>query len=237
MTSQVGTPHVSKQAPHDVTLSQEMAIDAQIATLPQHLTPEGLLLYCSSRLDTLDNLIKKSFADQQTKNQGIRDASKLMEVLHGWQGHFGGDDIRNGADNQTAAQVQEYMSGCANSIEDVYANTKDAQVREQCAKFFKEMTGQDIRAFVTADGKKTPVTPDNIKEWADQIKPCDSTKWASLVEDVKNVQNDMTKSSELDMISLQSLVAQRQLAVQLTTQLMQAVNEGPKLAASNIGRQ
>jgi hypothetical protein len=38
------------------------------------------------------------------------------------------------------------------------------------------------------------------------------------------------------MIKLQEIVSQRQLAIQITTQMMQALNEGAKQVAANLGR-
>jgi hypothetical protein len=48
------------------------------------------------------------------------------------------------------------------------------------------------------------------------------------------LRDGLTKDSELSMIQLQSVVSQRQLAVQMTTELMSAMNESTKEVAGNI---
>ena len=51
---------------------------------------------------------------------------------------------------------------------------------------------------------------------------------------LKTSGENLSKDSEMQMIQLQALVSQRQLAIQLTTQMMQAMNEGAKGVVSNI---
>jgi len=46
---------------------------------------------------------------------------------------------------------------------------------------------------------------------------------------------DRSRGAELYMIELQSLVSQRQLAVQLTTRLLQMLNEMSKQIIGNLG--
>jgi hypothetical protein len=46
---------------------------------------------------------------------------------------------------------------------------------------------------------------------------------------------DLSRVAELYMIELQSLVSQRQLAVQLTTRLLQMLNEMSKQIIGNLG--
>jgi hypothetical protein len=237
MAQSINNQHIGQTVAGGLAVGIETAIDYQVESLPQYLTPDTLLAYCASRLQTLDTEIKERMAGQEARNNGIRDASRLMQLLSGWQGHHGSAELK--ADTDGAAKDRTNHASEANDILDLYKNTKDAQVKDQCARFFNSLTGQDIHGFVSADGKTiTKVTPENIKAWADadKIDPCDAPTWQAMVGSVKDMQGDMSKSSELDMIGLQSLVSQRQLSVQLTTQLMQAVNEGPKQAAANIGR-
>ena len=59
---------------------------------------------------------------------------------------------------------------------------------------------------------------------------------AAQIEAIKNDQSNMTKAGEMNMIQLQSLVSQRQLAVQMTTQLMQTANDTLKQVVGNLGK-
>ena len=48
--------------------------------------------------------------------------------------------------------------------------------------------------------------------------------------------NSQLSNSELNMIGLQSVVSQRATAIQLTTGMMNSINDGEKKVAKNIGR-
>jgi hypothetical protein len=56
-----------------------------------------------------------------------------------------------------------------------------------------------------------------------------------FISSVKGVQDDMNSASELGMISIQSYMSQRETAVQLTTNLMQSIDDQAQKIAENIG--
>lgn len=58
---------------------------------------------------------------------------------------------------------------------------------------------------------------------------------ASMATRLATVTKEMNGSAELDMISLQSLMSQRQTAIQMCTNLIAALNETPKAIAQKIG--
>jgi hypothetical protein len=63
---------------------------------------------------------------------------------------------------------------------------------------------------------------------ADEMKSIDSG--------VKTMQAQLNSQSELDMIHLQSLMSQRQTAIQLTTNILQSLNDSANKIVANIGR-
>lgn len=56
-----------------------------------------------------------------------------------------------------------------------------------------------------------------------------------LVSGLQGAINDLNSGAELQMIGLQSLMSQRQTAVQLTTNLVQALGDQANKIAQNIG--
>ncbi|MET0593810.1 MAG: hypothetical protein ABW133_13995, partial [Polyangiaceae bacterium] len=58
----------------------------------------------------------------------------------------------------------------------------------------------------------------------------------SLINSTKSLQSDLNSNAELDMIHLQSLMSQRQTAIQLTTNILQSLNEQANKIVANIGR-
>ena len=57
----------------------------------------------------------------------------------------------------------------------------------------------------------------------------------SLINAVKTHQSEINSDSEIDMIRLQSLMSQRQTAVQLTTNIIQSLNDQANKIVANIG--
>ena len=73
-----------------------------------------------------------------------------------------------------------------------------------------------------ADGQMTtPMSADTVKRFVDNLK---------------GLQTEVNQGSELGMITLQSLMSQRQMAIQLTTNLVQSLGEMTNKIAANIGR-
>jgi hypothetical protein len=57
----------------------------------------------------------------------------------------------------------------------------------------------------------------------------------SLINATKNHQSQLNSDAEIDMIRLQSLLSQRQTAIQLTTNIVQSLNDQANKIVANIG--
>ncbi len=205
------------------------------------LSPEGLLMYCSSRLEALDTNIKQYFAEQQRRNAGIRDASKLLEILQSgtWgTGQMGAnkpddDNSRNwwGDDPGVRASHAQNHANKANELLDLWRSTESPEVKAACEAAFKQVSGRDLKDF---SAKGQTISGDQVLAAAGNIEPVTKEQRMAQVEAIKNEQSSMTKAAEMNMIQLQSLVSQRQLAIQLTTQMMQTMHESSKQVVGNI---
>ena len=58
----------------------------------------------------------------------------------------------------------------------------------------------------------------------------------SLITSVKSHQSNLNSNAEIGMIQMQSLMSQRQTAIQLTTNIIQSLNEQANKIVANIGR-
>lgn len=195
------------------------------------LSPESLLLYCSSRLEALDTNIRQYFVEQQRRNAGIRDASKLLEILQ--SGTWGTGQMAGNGDewNKNPGFHAQNHADKANEILDLWRSTESPEVKLACANAFKQVSGLDIGNF---PGSKDTVSAAQVSAAAGNIPAVTREARQAQVEAIKNEQATMTKAAEMNMIQLQSLVQQRQLAVQLTTQLMQTMHECAKQPLGNL---
>ncbi|MBX3213572.1 MAG: hypothetical protein KF850_16150 [Labilithrix sp.] len=217
--------HISNISPNtSISPATNFAADPSAASL----TPGMLLIYCTSRLDAIDQNIEQYFVEQQRRNKELQSMNKGLNALNAgtWNGgHMNSENVA-GSDFHQGNHADK-----ANELRDVWLSTDNPDVKKACAEAFKSVSGLDIN-----DYRKTDVTKKDVKASADagKIHGVGREEWNARVEELKNKQSDLMKAGELDMIKLQSLVSQRQLAVQLTTQLMQTLNETSKQVVGNI---
>ena len=105
-------------------------------------------------------------------------------------------------------------SALLQAIEKVGGNT-DAGRRLTAVLARVDNTGRD---GVSTDGGK--ISSDEMK---------------AFIDDVKGIQTDLGASSELGMIQLQSLMSQRQVAIQLCTNLVQSLGDQQNKICANVG--
>jgi len=190
---------------------------------PQGLTAEGILAYCSSRLNSLDGLIQSRFADQKSRNDGVTAAGNLIAQLNTMT------DISSGG-----SEANHKLMGV--ELAKLMNNTLDPSVRGKIGEAYAKVTGTTM--VIGADGKAAPnqLSVATIPINMPGVPKMEAALWQGFVSGVKTVQDSLTKDGELAMIQLQSVVSQRQLCVQMTTQMMMTMNESSKQILSNLGR-
>jgi hypothetical protein len=194
------------------------------------LDAQGILLYCSSRLSSLDDLIKSRFAEQEKRNQAVKDAGSLMSLLN--RATYGIKDGKDAQDND-----KNYDASMGADLAKAYNTTQDPQVREKIWGAYKAWTGRDLEGDGHGGAALWQCDPHQLKDKLDvnNIHGFNGQDYQStFVANVKEIQDGLTKDSELSMIQLQSIVSQRQQAVQMTTQLMATMNDSMKQVLGNI---
>lgn len=184
------------------------------------LTPESLLVYCQTRLGSLDDLIKERFDDQQRRAGDMKLAGEVLALVSTWP-----EVTERGAGAEGA------HAEMGNKLMEAYNKAGNPELKERIAAVFAKVVGRPM----TINGGKAEgaVTPANLNP--DGIKKMDPTSWQTFVSaQLKTVQDSLSKDGELSMIQLQSMVSQRQLCIQLTTQVMQTLHETKKTVVGNI---
>jgi hypothetical protein len=192
-----------------------------------YLTMDSLLVYCESRIRGLDSQVNAVFADQQRAN----DASSAI----GWLESCCAQCEANGIDDKGTA-VHDLIRAFQLAIGKVGADSPTGQkLLEKQQAFIRSVGkngGADLMAEMQQPGYWTgPVKADagmlahNLS--GDQVK--------AMVDGLKEVQADVNHGSELGMITLQSLMSQRQMAIQLVTNLVQSLGEMTNKIAANVG--
>ncbi len=184
------------------------------------LTPESLLVYCQTRLGSLDDLIKERFDDQQRRAGDMKLAGEVLALVSTWP------QMTEGGKGVEKAHVD-----MGNALMDAYNKAGNPELKARIQAVFEKVTG---RPMTVKDGKaEGAVTVENLNPSG--IKAMDATSWQTFVSaQLKTVQDSLSKDGELSMIQLQSMVSQRQLCIQLTTQVMQTLHETKKTVVGNI---
>jgi hypothetical protein len=186
------------------------------------LTPDAVMTYCASQLNHLDEGIKKHMAQQEIARDQQNKLGKLKAIMAG-------------AQNADAVDMKvQIMSAMKEAYDSLPANDPG---RDQLNKTFHEYitsacfadkgdarraTGDTYNLFNLDAQKIGALANMDIHNGDNGISADEMKRYAGMVDPVLS---DVGKGAELEMINLQSLVSQRQMAVQISTQMLSKMNE------------
>lgn len=190
----------------------------------ESLSPEGLLIYCQTQLGSLDDDIK-AYMQQQ------RDSMAKKKVLQELKKELMSNNPTSDAGDNSATH-QKIADAHAKAYEDLsnpehpaYDPGLAAQVKEQ---FYALFPGGDIKTANKGDGSGAGSDGDN------NVPSSSTDNWQSKIDVVTNMIDDLNGNAELGMIQLQSIMSQRQTAIQLTTSMMDKYHKGLDQIAANF---
>jgi hypothetical protein len=179
----------------------DVATNVSDVGLP-YLTPDAMMIYCQSRLTSVDSQCREMMSKQQKNGASQAALGELLTTLSKYQEGF---DTEGDAGN--VGRLKELDTAYAKAIAQVGADTP---------------LGQTLAKDRAA----------TLDQGDDRVNKGDI---ASLTNTVKSQQSSLNSDSEIDMIRLQSLMSQRQTAVQLTTNIVQSLNDQVNKIVANIG--
>jgi hypothetical protein len=191
--------------------------------MPTYLTPEALLKYCQTRLHSLDSQIQEGVLQQQSANDDQQALSGVQSALSKY------------ADGCTDAKsVQELADAVQQAITNIHDRNPNSPAIPMLQKMLTAIgtgkTTPDLSTQVAMQFEKgagISVSPPNALS-GEQIK--------DLTTNLGQITSTENSSSEINMINLQSLMSQRQTAVELTTNMVQTLDDTLNKVVSNVGR-
>ncbi len=210
------------------------------ASPPAYLTPDAILAYCSSRLQNLDGQVQKLMSQQQGNVDAQQGLATVMDDLTKLQSKSDGSATTdmNGASkletdleqviskmetqdpsNPQLAQLKQLhdtiaASGAGPSNGHGYYSTSSNRA------LGAPPNGQAIPSDVPNNSEDGKFSNDEMNDYSNQLK---------------NITNGLSSGAELGMIQIQSLMSQRSTAIQLSTNILQAVDDGTAKIVSNVG--
>jgi hypothetical protein len=213
----------------------------------QYLTPDALMSYCASRLQGIDTQVQAAFAQQESANNDSTLLSSLASSLTAPSADL---KLDTEAGYQAAYDTAQSMLSTASHLQDPQSKlaltTAANNIMAQLTSAYNDMTkssgfgapftsDQDIQNFF--NGTYTDSNGNAITKQADTSQVLSTSNYQSEVTDaVKNIQSDLSSNTELSMINLQSLMSQRQEAIQVCTNLVQSMGDSTSQVTANVGK-
>lgn len=174
------------------------------------LTPDVLLAYCESKIRGIDEQVKRAFAGQTQRNNLSKALSELSDKLSQHQKVIGEGDTQIKAD-----------------IEKLYDNAICAAGGPE-TEVGKELAAQKAQFHATGNGQAQEISGDkgDIADW----------EMKNFMDSVQRMQSDANRNGELEMIKLQSLMSQRQQALQMCTNMVAGLGQSSQQIAANVGK-
>jgi hypothetical protein len=194
-----------------------------------NLSADAVMLYCATQLNHLDDGIKEKMAKQEAKRDPQNKLGALKDTLGG---------------NSLPADAFQRKEDIINAMRAAYKSLPEGDPgRDRLNRTFHEF----MQNACNSNGK-TPRGDENLWNLTDQQvhgiatradyggNDASADELKGYAATVDGILGDLGKGAELEMINLQSMVSQRQMVVQVTTQLIAKMNETAMAVANSIGK-
>jgi hypothetical protein len=224
-------------------------VTAAPVAMPAFITPEGLMAYCQSRMSSIDTQINTAFTQQQN-------ATSIQQILAGvvqqFQNTANGTGTSNGnltPDKQTCEQLEMSLEQAIAQVQSVDPNSPVIAQLEQLHDAvmatgsgpFQDSNGVTHGYYAggttTVGGQVlgTGTSPPAMSTDTSQDSTISAQEMSAFTGTLTTINSGLNSGSELQMIQLQSLMSQRQTAIELCTNLVQSLGDTTEKIAENIG--
>lgn len=199
------------------------------------LTPDTLLQYCAMQLGAID----KQIAEKMTKQREGRSAQAAMGELQRALSKY----QQGGLDAANANGRAECLAAYKKAYDAAPPEMKE-KLQQQFDEFYKTTVAQDGMTGKAPD--LATVTDQQLTSFANTVggrneagylvNGADDQEMKRFSDNVGSLSSELGNGAELEMISLQALISQRQMAVQMATNMMSKVNETLQSQVAAIGK-
>ena len=186
-----------------------------------YLSPDALLAYCASQLQRIDGKIQAMVAEQTT-------ATKLSDALGAAQAAFA--KYSGGIDNRIGGKT-----GDDSKHADNMAN------KTSCIEITKQLDAAVDKLPVDDPNRARLVEIANVfRERGAMDSPgtgmVGQAEIAGFAAEMKKMSSTIESNSQMNMITIQSLMSNRSSAIQLVTNMVQGLGDSSKSIAANVGK-
>ena len=196
----------------------------------EDLSPDALMSYCQTRLDSIDGQVKGLFKDQQQSASITQQIDQVIGTIKQYDGS-----------DQTDPTVCKNLE---TQFHDLVQNLKDTD--PNCPVLPSLTQAYNSMVWSGDGGAARTGTPGPDFIDFEKYPPADQTttkgdlklgmqELQGYVDTLTDAAGTLNSGAELEMVQLQSLMSQRQTAVTLTTNLVQSLGDQENKIADNIG--
>jgi hypothetical protein len=209
------------------------------ADLSSCISPDALMAYCESRMNGIDTQIKSTFDQQQKTNEEQQVLGDALQTLQAFgDGTLDSTTLQQNANADQCKQMELAIESAIQKIRDIDPTSSAIpQLEALHDKLMGTGTGPfpdgngNVHGYYDPNYTKSP--PDGgHTEQDSNISP---EEMKGFIDDLNNINSGLSSNSELQMINLQSLMSQRQTAVELTTNLIQTLDDTMGKIVGNVG--
>jgi hypothetical protein len=238
-----------KPAQIDIT-SPPDSIDGTDAADPSvYLTPDALMAYCQTRLQGIDSQVSTYMTQQENINweqsgiQSILNTISTDSSAISGSGSIGNEGTCQALEQQVEdliTQIQAKDPGCSalgqlETLHDTIMATGTGPYQTTSADGSVVQHGYYNGSNTTAPTPPNgPTQPSSTTQKNDDT--IDATEFTDFTNTLTGIQSSLGQNAQLGMIQIQSLMSDRTTAIQLTTNILQAFNDGTSKIVANVGQ-
>lgn len=182
---------------------------------PDHLTPDGMMLYLETRLGSLDDQINVIMNKQKQSESGRKSLQETLNLLSQCPAEGGEVDARELAD-------------CFDGLAQTFGIDASHAIEKQMPDSIRNRIGDGNRDGNWGSGyQENPANPP-LKLSKEDIQAAKS-QLETMIKDIES-------GSELEMIKLQSLMSSRNTAISLSTNMASSIGKSQESITGNVGR-
>jgi hypothetical protein len=200
-------------------VSSTFQVPGDPSAMGSYLTPDALMTYCQTRLQGLDTQMNSIFTQQQKMNS---ESQTLTDLLANPAFELPTDeDLGDAGKTKQALQHVDL----AIQVAEGKLNPNDPHD----AALIKKL--EEFRqSLFDGQGNPNPALLNGSDHMtSEQFN-------SAIIGKISGMQKDLSSGAELNMISLQSIMSQRQEAIQLATSLVQSLGDQCNKIADNVGK-
>jgi len=196
---------------------------------PEYLSSGALLAYCGTQMQQIDSQIQATFADQQKGNEEQQIINQALSVLQSNADGTLGTDGKSGNNEGQCIEMEHALEQAITQIESIDPNASCLAGLKQIHDNLMATGTGDKNAKVGHGYYGQPNTGDPTDD-----SNISSSQMSGFISALQNVGSGLNSDAQLRMINIQSLVSQQQTAVELTTNIMQSLDDSMKKVVENI---